>query len=112
MENPQQAAPGWHPRLVGDISVSFTNSIAVSPTDAMPLSGWAKLLMLSESVVSAISNLLDTARPVNIFTQEAVELHAHRLLLLEMTKKRSATLTGVPLLRWVGATMKQSAFPR
>lgn len=67
MENPQLAAPGWHPRLVDYVYVSFTNSIAFSPTDAMPLSGWAKLLMLSESAVSAISILLVTARSVNIF---------------------------------------------
>ena len=67
MENPQLAAPGWHPRLVDYIYVSFTNSIAFSPTDAMPLSRWAKLLMLSESAVSAVSILLVTARAVNIF---------------------------------------------
>jgi len=67
MENPQLAAPGWHPRLVDYVYVSFTNSIAFSPTDAMPLSGWAKLLMLSESAISAVSILLVTARAVNIF---------------------------------------------
>jgi hypothetical protein len=67
MENPQLAAPGWHPNVVDYIYVSFTNSIAFSPTDAMPLSRWAKLLMLSESAVSAISILLVTARAVNIF---------------------------------------------
>ena len=67
MENPQLAAPGWHPRLPDYIYVSFTNSIAFSPTDAMPLSRWAKMLMLSESAVSALSILLVTARAVNIF---------------------------------------------
>ena len=67
MENPQLAAPGWHPRLVDYLYISFTNSIAFSPTDAMPLSRWAKLLMLSESSVSAISILLVAARSVNIF---------------------------------------------
>jgi hypothetical protein len=67
MENPQLAAPGWRPRLVDYIYVSFTNSIAFSPTDAMPLSPWAKLLMLSESGISAVSILLVTARAVNIF---------------------------------------------
>jgi hypothetical protein len=67
MENPQLAAPGWHPRIVDYIYVSFTNSIAFSPTDAMPLSRRTKLLMLSESAVSAISILLVTARSVNIF---------------------------------------------
>ena len=46
MENPKLAAPGWHPELLDYIYVSFTNSIAFSPTDAMPLSRRAKLLML------------------------------------------------------------------
>jgi hypothetical protein len=67
MENPQLAAPGWYPQLLDYIYVSFTNSIAFSPTDAMPLSRWAKLLMLSESGVSAITILLVAARAVNIF---------------------------------------------
>ncbi|HEV2593561.1 MAG TPA: hypothetical protein VGU02_16885 [Gaiellaceae bacterium] len=67
MENPQLAAPGWHPRIVDYIYISFTNSIAFSPTDAMPLSRRTKLLMLSESAVSAVSILLVTARSVNIF---------------------------------------------
>jgi uncharacterized membrane protein len=67
MENPGLAEPGWHPRLFDYIYVSFTNSIAFSPTDAMPLTRWAKLLMLSESAVSAMSILLVAARAVNIF---------------------------------------------
>ena len=36
MENPSLAEPGWHPRLFDYIYVSYTNSIAFSPTDAMP----------------------------------------------------------------------------
>ena len=67
MENPQLAEPGWHPRLVDYIYVSFTNAIAFSPTDAMPLTRWAKLLMLVESAVSAITVLLVATRAVNIF---------------------------------------------
>jgi hypothetical protein len=67
MENPQLAAPGWFPELVDYVYVSFTNSIAFSPTDAMPLTRRAKLLMLSESAISAITILLVAARAVNIF---------------------------------------------
>jgi hypothetical protein len=67
MENPQLAAPGWYPQLIDYIYVSFTNSIAFSPTDAMPLTRWAKLLMLSESAISSITILLVAARAVNIF---------------------------------------------
>jgi hypothetical protein len=67
MENPQLAAPGWYPELLDYIYISFTNSIAFSPTDAMPLSRRAKLLMLFESAISAITILLVAARAVNIF---------------------------------------------
>jgi hypothetical protein len=67
LENPQLAAPDWQPELVDYVYVSFTNSIAFSPTDAMPLSRWAKLLMLTESALSSITVLLVAARAVNIF---------------------------------------------
>ena len=67
MENPTLAAPGWHPRLADYIYVSFTNSIAFSPTDVMPLSRRVKLLMMFESAVSAMTVLLVAARAVNIF---------------------------------------------
>ena len=67
MENPQLVAPGWRPRMVDYIYLSFTNSIAFSATDAMPLSAWAKLQMLSESAVSAVSLLIVTRRSVHVF---------------------------------------------
>ena len=67
MENPELAAPGWRPHFVDYMYVSFTNSIAFSPTDSMPLTRWAKLLMLLESGVSALTILLVAARAVNIF---------------------------------------------
>lgn len=67
MENPGLAEPGWHPRLLDYIYVSFTNSIAFSPTDAMPLTRRAKFLMLCESAMSALTVLLVAARAVNIF---------------------------------------------
>jgi hypothetical protein len=66
MENPKLAEPGWHTRLIDYIYVSFTNAIAFSPTDAMPLTRRAKLLMLTESAISAITVLLVAARAVNI----------------------------------------------
>jgi hypothetical protein len=67
MENPALAAPGWAPALVDYVYVSFTNSIAFSPTDAMPLTPRVKLLMLAESAISALTVLLVAARAVNIF---------------------------------------------
>jgi len=59
--------PGWRARVFDYFYVSFTNSIAFSPTDAMPLSRRAKLLMMVEASVSAVAILLVAARAVNIF---------------------------------------------
>jgi uncharacterized membrane protein len=67
-ENPQLAPPDWHPRLLDYLYLSFTNSIAFSPTDAMPLTRWAKLLMLLESAISALTVLLVAARAINILS--------------------------------------------
>jgi hypothetical protein len=65
-EDPQLAPRDWHPRLLDYLYVSFTNSIAFSPTDVMPLTPWAKLLMLLESGISAVTVLLVAARAINI----------------------------------------------
>jgi hypothetical protein len=67
MENPQLAPDDWRPHLTDYVYLSFTNALAFSPTDAMPLTYRAKLLMLSESAMSAVTILLVTARAVNIF---------------------------------------------
>jgi hypothetical protein len=67
MENPQFAEPRWRPHLADYMYVAFTNSIAFSPTDAMPLTRRAKSLMLSEATVSSVTVLLVAARAVNIF---------------------------------------------
>src|SRR4029077_20593445 len=58
MENPQLAAPGWHPRLFDYMYGPSTNAIAFTPTDAMPLSRWAKALMLVEAAASAVTVVL------------------------------------------------------
>ena len=65
-ENPALAEPGWHPRLADYVYISFTNSIAFSPTDAMPLTRRVKMMMLTESAISAMTVLLVAARAVNI----------------------------------------------
>jgi hypothetical protein len=66
MENPTLAPKDWQPELLDYIYVSFTNSIAFSPTDSMPLTRQAKLLMTLQSSASAITVLLVAARAVNI----------------------------------------------
>jgi hypothetical protein len=65
-ENPVLAEPGWHPRLADYVYIAYTNAIAFSPTDAMPLTRRVKLMMLAESAISAMTVLLVAARAVNI----------------------------------------------
>jgi hypothetical protein len=65
-ENPKLAEPNWRPRLADYVYVSFTNAIAFSPTDAMPLTRRVKMMMLAESAISATTVLLVAARAVNI----------------------------------------------
>jgi uncharacterized membrane protein len=65
-ENPTLAEPAWHPRLADYVYVSFTNAIAFSPTDVMPLTRRVKMMMLTESAISAVTVLLVAARAVNI----------------------------------------------
>jgi hypothetical protein len=65
-ENPQLAREGWAPRLWDYLYLSLTNSIAFSPTDAMPLTRSAKSLMAAESTLAAITLLLVAARAINI----------------------------------------------
>lgn len=65
-ENPLLAREGWAPRLWDYFYVSMTNSIAFSPTDAMPLTRAAKALMAAESMLAATTVLLVAARAVNI----------------------------------------------
>jgi hypothetical protein len=63
---PEVARPGWRPLFLDYLYVSFTNATAFSPTDTMPLSRWAKMLMLIESAASLVLALMVAARAINI----------------------------------------------
>ena len=66
MENPRFAPPGWHPRLVDYVYFAFSNGTAFSATDVMPLSHWAKGLMMVQAGSSLLLVVLVTARAVNV----------------------------------------------
>ena len=57
-ENPQLAREGWAPRLLDYFYLALTNATAFSPTDAMPLTRPAKIMMAAESTLSAVTVLL------------------------------------------------------
>jgi uncharacterized membrane protein len=63
---PVLAKSGWHPEFLDYLYVSFTNAAAFSPTDTMPLSRWAKMLMLVQSAISLALAVMVVARAVNI----------------------------------------------
>ena len=58
----------WKPKLLDYVYLSFTNALAFSPTDTMPLSRWSKVLMLIESMISFTTVGLILARSVNILS--------------------------------------------
>jgi uncharacterized membrane protein len=56
----------WQPTFVDYLYVAFTNATAFSPTDAMPLTKWAKVLMMVQSAASLLLAIMVVARAVNI----------------------------------------------
>jgi hypothetical protein len=66
----QMSTPGcpdnWSPGFIDYFFLAFTNATAFSPTDTLPLSGRAKLLMMAQSSISLLTIALVAARAVNI----------------------------------------------
>ncbi|HEU4965867.1 MAG TPA: hypothetical protein VFT53_00110 [Candidatus Saccharimonadales bacterium] len=65
-QNETYKHPEWKPTFVDYLYVSATNAMAFSPTDTMPLSRRAKILMLLQATVSLVAIALVAARAVNI----------------------------------------------
>jgi uncharacterized membrane protein len=66
MTSPELVAPDWEPQFPDYFYLSFTNATAFSPTDTLPLTRWAKMLMLLQSAVSLSTVALVIARAINI----------------------------------------------
>ncbi|WP_405494400.1 hypothetical protein [Nocardia sp. NBC_00511] len=66
MQNPDLADPEWEPEFPDYLYLSFTNATAFSPTDVMPMSRWAKSLMMAQSLISLITVSLVIARAINV----------------------------------------------
>jgi hypothetical protein len=63
------ARDGWMPNLIDYLYVSLTNSTAFSPTDTMPLTPSAKLLMSTQSITALWTIGLIIARAVGILQE-------------------------------------------
>jgi uncharacterized membrane protein len=64
--NERYKHPEWRPTFIDYLYVSSTNAMALSPTDTMPLSRRAKMMMLMQSALSLITIALVAARAVSI----------------------------------------------
>jgi hypothetical protein len=68
MTAPELVPKDWEPAFADYFYLSFTNATAFSPTDTLPLSRWAKMVMLFQSAVSLVTVALVVARAVNVLT--------------------------------------------
>ena len=65
MTQPKLAA-GWRPGFVDYLYTSYTNAAAFSPTDTLPLTAMAKLLMAVQSFIALVTLVLVVSRAVNV----------------------------------------------
>ena len=56
----------WSPNFIDYLFLAFNTSTAFSPTDVPVLAGWAKILMMLQSLLSLLIIALLAARAVNI----------------------------------------------
>lgn len=68
MGEARELSPDWEPTLVDYLYVSFTNASAFSPTDTMPLTPIAKILMAAQATSALVTVGLVVARAVNILS--------------------------------------------
>jgi hypothetical protein len=60
------APPGWQPRFQDHLYLAYTNVVAFSPTDTLPLTHRAKGLMAIQSMISLAVLVVVISRVINI----------------------------------------------
>ena len=60
------APPDWRPTFVDYLFLGFSTATAFSPTDALPLTSRAKMLMMLESSISLVTIVVVASRAINI----------------------------------------------
>ncbi len=68
MVTPDCTIETWAPGFIDYLYLGFTNATAFSPTDVMPLSRLAKMLMLAEAIVSLATITIVASRAINIIS--------------------------------------------
>jgi hypothetical protein len=63
---PEHVPPGWQPTYVDYLFLGYSTATAFSPTDALPLTSRAKMLMMLQSTISLATILIVASRAINI----------------------------------------------
>ena len=63
---PEYVPADWHPTFIDYLFLEFDTATAFSPTDDLPLTSRAKLLMMLESTISLVTIIAVVARAINI----------------------------------------------
>jgi hypothetical protein len=64
---PDDGVPAnWQPAFADYLFLAFTASTAFSPTDVLPLTARAKMLMMAESLIALVTVVAVAARAINI----------------------------------------------
>jgi len=66
MTNAEYVTPGWYPKFVDYLNLSFTTAMSFGPADVSAIRPWAKLMMMAEAVISLLVAILVVSRAVNI----------------------------------------------
>ena len=63
---PEGVRPGWEPTFIDYLFLGYCTATAFSPTDALPLTPRAKLLMMVQSGISLVTIVVVASRAINI----------------------------------------------
>ena len=63
---PEELPPDWRPLFLDYLYLGYNTATAFSPTDALPLTRRAKMLMMIESTISLLTMVIILSRAINI----------------------------------------------
>jgi uncharacterized membrane protein len=66
-QSPQEVPSDWEPAFIDYLYLAYTNATAFSPTDVLPFTGRAKLVMMIQSAVSLVTIALVISRAIGLF---------------------------------------------
>jgi hypothetical protein len=63
---PEDLPPDWRPLFLDYLYLGYNTATAFSPTDALPLTHRAKMLMMIESTISLLTMVIVLSRAINV----------------------------------------------